>query len=392
MASTFTPILRAELIGPGDQAGSWGTTTNNTLQYIFEASIAGIVSFPVIPVGGNYVLTYVNGASTTPTFDESIYAILKLLPGTTSTAYNIFIPPVSKTYIVSNTTLYAATFYNSTALGNTLPAGTGVTVAPNSKAVIFSDGDDCFYLDTVPGNFKVTGNATVTGTLGVSGILTAAGANFSSPLPIASGGTSSSTSTGTGSVVLQNSPTFTGVPAAPTAVPGTNTSQLANTAFVRTAINNLGNMSLQNSNAVNITGGTITGNYSLNAANGGVTSVNGRVGAVSLCNIISQGEFPANVVNTFTVDNTKSTVFFAYFGNGANGNSFLFSNIQWGMGGLSNSRVWYGSGVDFQVAQSGSMMGTFGAGSGTQLQVLVNANFINGYGSPGTVRIMVLQF
>ena len=36
-----------------------------------------------------------------------------------------------------------------------------------------------------------------------------------------------------------DSPTFTGVPSAPTASPGTNTTQLANTAFVKTAIDNV---------------------------------------------------------------------------------------------------------------------------------------------------------
>lgn len=37
-------------------------------------------------------------------------------------------------------------------------------------------------------------------------------------------------------IALINSPTFTGVPSAPTAYPGTNTTQLANTAFVKAAV------------------------------------------------------------------------------------------------------------------------------------------------------------
>lgn len=55
-------------------------------------------------------------------------------------------------------------------------------------------------------------------------------------LPVASGGTGTTTSTGTGSTVLSASPTFTGTPAAPTASVGTNTTQLATTAFVQAAI------------------------------------------------------------------------------------------------------------------------------------------------------------
>jgi hypothetical protein len=58
-----------------------------------------------------------------------------------------------------------------------------------------------------------------------------------------------------------NSPTFTGTPAAPTATAGSNTTQLANTAFVKQEIValGLGDMSTQDKDAVDITGGTIDG-------------------------------------------------------------------------------------------------------------------------------------
>lgn len=45
--------------------------------------------------------------------------------------------------------------------------------------------------------------------------------------------------TGTGSLVFSESPTFTGTPVAPTAIAGTNTTQIATTQFVKTAIDNL---------------------------------------------------------------------------------------------------------------------------------------------------------
>jgi hypothetical protein len=58
------------------------------------------------------------------------------------------------------------------------------------------------------------------------------------------------------------SPTFTGTPAAPTATAGSNTTQLANTAYVKgeitTATAALGTMSTQNAGAVSITGGAIS--------------------------------------------------------------------------------------------------------------------------------------
>ena len=41
MASTFSTRLKIELIGDGEQAGSWGTTTNNNFNQSIEQAIAG---------------------------------------------------------------------------------------------------------------------------------------------------------------------------------------------------------------------------------------------------------------------------------------------------------------------------------------------------------------
>jgi hypothetical protein len=79
------------------------------------------------------------------------------------------------------------------------------------------------------------------------------------------------------------SPTFTGTPTAPTASPGTNTTQVATTAFVGAAVTaatgSLGTMSTQNANNVAITGGSITGITDLAVADGGTgasTAANAR--------------------------------------------------------------------------------------------------------------------
>jgi hypothetical protein len=55
------------------------------------------------------------------------------------------------------------------------------------------------------------------------------------------------------------SPTFTGTPIAPTATAGNNSTQIATTAYVATAIGTPGTMAAQNANAVAITGGTVAG-------------------------------------------------------------------------------------------------------------------------------------
>ena len=82
------------------------------------------------------------------------------------------------------------------------------------------------------------------------------------------------------------SPTFTGTPAAPTATAGSNTTQIANTAYVKTEITtataSLGTMSTQNANAVAITGGTVAGiTGSINSVTPGTNSVGARTVSTS---------------------------------------------------------------------------------------------------------------
>ena len=67
----------------------------------------------------------------------------------------------------------------------------------------------------------------------------------------------------------KNSPVFTGVPEAPTAPLRTATAQIATTAFVYSVTGNLGTMSQQNADAVNIVGGSITGITPLPVTAGG---------------------------------------------------------------------------------------------------------------------------
>ena len=42
--STYSPDLRIELIATGDQAGTWGATTNTNLSYVIEQAIAGYIT------------------------------------------------------------------------------------------------------------------------------------------------------------------------------------------------------------------------------------------------------------------------------------------------------------------------------------------------------------
>jgi len=84
-----------------------------------------------------------------------------------------------------------------------------------------------------------------------------------------------------------NSPTFTGTPAAPTAGSGSNTTQVANTAFVKAAIDDLGTIGTiasQDADAVAITGGSIAGITDLAVADGGTGTSSLSANAVLLGN------------------------------------------------------------------------------------------------------------
>jgi hypothetical protein len=136
MASEFSPNLRIELIGNGDQAGNWGTTTNTNLGTLIEDAISGYETVSVTTA--NQAFTYADGAA-----DQSRNAMIALST-TTGAAFSVYAPPSPKQYVINNTSAFAATIYNSTVAGNTTAAGTGVTIAAGKKMVVFSDGEDFF--------------------------------------------------------------------------------------------------------------------------------------------------------------------------------------------------------------------------------------------------------
>lgn len=76
-------------------------------------------------------------------------------------------------------------------------------------------------------------------------------------LPVARGGTGVTTSTGSGNNVLSTSPGLSGTPTAPTAAPGTNTTQIASTAFVQAAVGAVGSQNLSATGYKVLPGGLI---------------------------------------------------------------------------------------------------------------------------------------
>ena len=65
MASTYSPRLKLELIASGEQANSWGDTTNSTLQKSIDESISGVYSVNLGSASSPRNLSNTQGGSAT---------------------------------------------------------------------------------------------------------------------------------------------------------------------------------------------------------------------------------------------------------------------------------------------------------------------------------------
>jgi hypothetical protein len=148
MPSTYSTSLKLQLIGTGEQAGTWGTTTNTNLGTLLEEAITGVVT---IPMGdATYTLTNYNGLS-----DEARNAVLILNGPITAPQYLVAPSGQEKVYIVRNRTGNTVTLTTGT--------GSNISVANAASEVLFTDGAN-FYSATqfnyVNGDLVVTGTAT----------------------------------------------------------------------------------------------------------------------------------------------------------------------------------------------------------------------------------------
>lgn len=130
MASTYSDRLRLELIGTGEQVGTWGATTNTNLGTLIDQAIAGMSS--IVMSDANYTLTNLNGSS-----DEARRMILKVT-GTNSASRDVICPAKEKFYTVYNNTTGGFPIVLKTS------GGTGFTIPNGYSATVWCDGTDCF--------------------------------------------------------------------------------------------------------------------------------------------------------------------------------------------------------------------------------------------------------
>ena len=115
MASTYSPLLKIQLIGTGEQSGVWGATTNTNLGTLIEQAIAGRAAIDV--TAGNVTLTTLDG-----TADQARCMALNIT-GTPGVTRNIVAPTSSKLYVVINGANASVVIKAAATTGYTLAAG-----------------------------------------------------------------------------------------------------------------------------------------------------------------------------------------------------------------------------------------------------------------------------
>ena len=162
MASTYTANNGIEKIGAGEQAGAWGTTTNNNFD-IIDRTLNGLVT---LTISGDKTVSTSDG-----TLSEGHYKIL-ILAGSPSGGFNLLIDPndQQKWFFIKNTTNQTATVKQGGGSGTTVALATG------TSAIVFADGTGAnanvatvptdLLGDTTPqlgGNLDTNGNAILFG-------------------------------------------------------------------------------------------------------------------------------------------------------------------------------------------------------------------------------------
>ena len=172
MASTYSD-LKIELIGTGEQSGTWGTTTNTNLGTALGEAITGSADVSFSSADVTVTLTDTNNAQTARNLRLN-------LTGTSGGARQLILGSgcqIEKLYLINNGLADAVTVKNTSGTGIAVPAGKSMFVYNNGTNVV----DATTHLSSL--------------TLG-------------SALPVASGGTGVTSSTGSTAVVLSNSPTL----------------------------------------------------------------------------------------------------------------------------------------------------------------------------------------
>jgi hypothetical protein len=190
MSSTYSSNLRLELIASGEQANTWGNTTNTNLGTLIEEALTGIVEIDIS--ASNKTLTALNGA-----FDQA-RAMVIVATGSAGVTRSIITPAnVSKVYIVDNSAssdIEIVTAASGSPVSVAIPAGTA--------KFVYTDGTDFFEGNNAADAF--TANTITADTVTISGTPTASTdaitVGYANSFNVSVSGTSGNTSAASGLV------------------------------------------------------------------------------------------------------------------------------------------------------------------------------------------------
>ena len=145
MTVNYTTLLGLAQPVPGTEAGTWGTTINDSLTALLDTAIAGTKTADV--TSGNWTLTDIDGA------DDTARAAVLIPTGTNgATTRSILAPNQSKIYVIIN----QAT--GSVVVKGVTGPTTGITVTAGSQAIVAWNGSDFVNL-TPPSTGVSTGKS-----------------------------------------------------------------------------------------------------------------------------------------------------------------------------------------------------------------------------------------
>ena len=190
--STYSSNLKVQLIGTGEEDGSWGPITNNAFSNVFEQAILGYATVN-FATDANTTLTLTNGNSSQTA--RNVYLNLTSSGSLTATR-DLILPnnqagtsPIRKFYIIKNATTGSQSIR---VIGAT---GTGITVPNGATMMVYSNGtnvvDAATYFSslTLGSALPITSGGTGTTSTTFVNLTT----NVTGVLPVANGGTTAST-------------------------------------------------------------------------------------------------------------------------------------------------------------------------------------------------------
>lgn len=302
MPSTYSGNLAIELISTGEQAGTWGATTNTNLGTAIEQAITATASVSFVS-GGNTAIALTQSNA----FQAARSARLNLTGSMSATQY-LYVPAISKFYVINNPLTNVVIVSNG---NNGAATGTTVSIPPGTAGLVYNDGTNIVSpINYFPTLSNVTIVASTANAMVLSNVSIVSG-NANNITSNASTFSNVSITSGNINTVTSNASTFTN-------------------ATITTATVNGGTANGVQSSNVTIVSGAV-GNTTINAYTEGITTGFLNTGSAYTINIANSTIITANLSATCTFTMPTATAgksFILMLKTGAGTNTATFSGVK----------------------------------------------------------------